>query len=104
MKIFQSFLAWALTISVANAQLIQTGEGSSLASNFENLYNLSLRVLPVIVLIILIYAGYLYISSLGNESRVGEAKAWITAGITGLVILLIIPLILMLLGLGNSGN
>lgn len=74
------------------------GNCNNLSSCFSEIYNLSLRILPIIVLIILIYAGYLYISSLGSESRVGEAKAWIAAAITGLVILLIIPLLLRLLG------
>lgn len=97
MRIFQTILAFVLITDVANAQIIDTTK--DLAKNFQNLYQLSLSVLPVIVLIILIYAGYLYISSLGNESRIGEAKAWITAGLTGLVILLIIPLILRLIGL-----
>lgn len=97
MRIFQTLLAFVLIADVANAQIIDTTK--DLAINFQNLYQLSLSVLPVIVLIILIYAGYLYISSLGNESRIGEAKAWITAGLTGLVILLIIPLILRLIGL-----
>lgn len=97
MRIFQTLLAFVLIADVANAQIIDTTK--DLATNFQNLYQLSLSVLPVIVLIILIYAGYLYISSLGNESRIGEAKAWITAGLTGLVILLIIPLILRLIGL-----
>lgn len=99
MRIFQTILTLTLLAGTAQAQIIDTGKDATLASNFENLYQLSLRILPVIVLIILIYAGYLYISSLGSESRVGEAKAWITAGLTGLVILLIIPLILRLIGL-----
>lgn len=72
-----------------------------LVSCFAELYDLALTIIPIIVLIIIIYAGYLYISSLGSESKVTEARSLITAALTGLIIILIIPLILKLLGLAD---
>jgi len=47
-----------------------------------------LSLLGIIVLVIIIYGGFLWMTAGGNDERVGEAKKWIFGGIIGLVIIL----------------
>lgn len=50
--------------------------------------NVALSLLGVIVLVIIIYGGFLWMTAGGNDEKVGEAKQWIFGGIIGLVIIL----------------
>jgi hypothetical protein len=50
--------------------------------------NVALSLLGVIVLVIIIYGGFLWMTAGGNDEKVGEAKKWIFGGIIGLVIIL----------------
>ncbi|OGY61595.1 MAG: hypothetical protein A3I33_00775 [Candidatus Colwellbacteria bacterium RIFCSPLOWO2_02_FULL_45_11] len=94
-----SFLALShdiVFIENANAQ------GSSATGSVEldlperaaRLYDWSIGVGTILALGILVYAGFLYTTSAGNSSRITEAKRWITAALTGLLILLSSYLIL----------
>lgn len=65
----------------------------------KQFYGCSLEILPFLASIVIVWGGYMYITSLGNEEKVREAKNWIIAGISGLIIILFIPLILKTLGL-----
>jgi hypothetical protein len=50
--------------------------------------NVALSFIGVIVLCIILYGGFLWMTAGGNEEKVGEAKKWIYGGIIGLVIIL----------------
>ncbi len=50
--------------------------------------NVALSLLGVVVLVIIIYGGFLWMTAGGNDEKVGEAKKWIFGGIIGLVIIL----------------
>ena len=54
-----------------------------------------------IALVIIVYAGFLWMTSAGNEEKVGEAKKIITAGIIGLIIIFRMGLFDFLKGLGS---
>ncbi len=66
-----------------------TGLGSrDLRATVGSIINVALSLLGVIVLVIIIYGGFLWMTAGGNDERVGEAKKWIFGGIIGLVIIL----------------
>lgn len=48
-----------------------------------------LGFLGIIAIIIILYGGFVWLTSAGNEEKVGQAKKIITAGIIGLVIVFI---------------
>jgi len=48
-----------------------------------------LGFLGIIAIIIILYGGFVWLTSAGNEEKVGQAKKIITAGIIGLVIIFI---------------
>ncbi len=50
--------------------------------------NVALSLLGVVVLVIIIYGGFLWMTAGGNDEKVGEAKKWIFGGIIGLIIIL----------------
>jgi len=58
-----------------------------LAERTANLYSWSLGIGVMLALGVLAFAGFLYVTSSGNPSRMGEAKKWITAAIAGLIVL-----------------
>src|SRR3989338_10490665 len=55
-----------------------------LAERTANLYSWSLGIGVMLALGVLVFAGFLYVTSSGNPSRMGEAKKWITAAVAGL--------------------
>ncbi len=50
--------------------------------------NTVLGLLGVIFLVIIIYAGFLWMTAGGNDDQVGKAKKWLVNGIIGVVIVI----------------
>jgi len=48
-----------------------------------------LTFLGVIAIVVILYGGFVWLTSGGNEEKVGQAKKIITAGVIGLVIIFI---------------
>ena len=72
---------------------LQNVSGSGLGSQdirttVSKIINVALSFIGVIVLVIILYGGFLWMTAVGNEEKVGEAKKWIYGGIIGLVIIL----------------
>ncbi|MDP3899983.1 MAG: hypothetical protein Q8Q23_02780 [bacterium] len=49
--------------------------------------NTFLGLLGVIFIILIIYAGFLWMTAGGNEDQVGKAKKWLTNSIIGIIII-----------------
>jgi len=66
-----------------------SGLGSQdIRTTIATIINVALSLLGVVVLVIIIYGGFLWMTAGGNDEKVGEAKKWIFGGIIGLVIIL----------------
>ena len=66
-----------------------TGLGTQdVRQTIGRIINVALSLLGIIVLVIIIYGGFLWMTAGGNDDRVAEAKKWIFGGIIGLVIIL----------------
>ena len=90
-----------LTFLLAPAiSLAQEGEGQEkgLKAKIEELYSNVVNIAFPIVVVILIFAGYMYITSTGNPETLGMAKNLIFGAISGLIILLLAGLILRTVG------
>ena len=65
-----------------------TGLGTNdLREGVMNVVNVLLGFLGILAIIIILWGGFRWLTSGGNEEKVGEAKKIITAGIIGLVII-----------------
>ncbi len=73
--------------------------GAGLACNLERLYRNSIPLLLWLIILMIIVAGYVYITSGGNAERVKVAKDILGTTMIGAVLLLMLPLILEALGL-----
>ena len=51
--------------------------------------NVLLGFLGIIAIVIILYGGFVWLTSGGNEEKVGQAKKIISAGIIGLVIIFV---------------
>ena len=67
-----------------------TGLGTTdIRSGVMNIVRYLLGFLGVIAIIIILYGGFDWLTSAGNEEKVGQAKKIITAGIIGLIIIFV---------------
>lgn len=73
----------------------------------------ALGIIGTVLLVIIIYAGFLWMTAGGNEDRVADAKKWITNAVIGLAIVLsayaityfiITQLVAATAGVGGAGN
>ena len=78
------------TLGLSNGNVgSATGLGTQdVRQTIGKIINVALSLLGVIVLVIIIYGGFLWMTAGGNDEKVGEAKKWIFGGIIGLVIIL----------------
>ncbi|MFA6255208.1 MAG: pilin [Patescibacteria group bacterium] len=65
-----------------------TGLGTKdIREGIMNVVNVLLGFLGILAIVIILWGGFRWLTSGGNEEKVGEAKKIITAGIIGLVII-----------------
>lgn len=62
--------------------------GASISVIVGRIIYASLGLLGVIFLVLIVYAGYLYLTAGGEEQKVEEAKKYIKNGVIGLIIVL----------------
>ncbi len=66
-----------------------TGLGSEdIRFTVARIINVALGLLGIIMVVILIYAGFTWMTAAGNEEKVGTAKKMIIAAVIGLAIIL----------------
>ena len=87
-------LAITLAPHAALAQLVSptTPGGLStedLSTTISNIINAVLALVGVVALGVILYGGFRWMTAAGNEEAVGEAKKIITAGVIGLIIVIV---------------
>lgn len=53
-----------------------------------NIYKYGIGIVGILAAVVLMFGGVVWLTAGGNQSRIGEAKSWITASLTGLVLAL----------------
>src|SRR3989344_4862370 len=86
---------WLLPTSISAAASLgiegggSTGLGSrDLKETITSVLNVLLGFLGIIAVVVILLGGFKWMTAMGNEDKVGEAKKLIGAGIVGLVIIL----------------
>lgn len=67
---------------------------SNIATLVRAIYNYGIGIVGILAAVVLMYGGVLWIVAGGNTTQVGEAKTWIGAALTGLLLALTSYLIL----------
>ncbi|MBI4022759.1 hypothetical protein HY375_01170 [Candidatus Berkelbacteria bacterium] len=70
--------------------------------NLSCVYKKSVSLMFLLAFLVVIYAGYLYITSFGSPDKVNEAKEWLLGAVLGTLLLLLIPFILDALNASGS--
>ena len=74
---------------VADAQLINTGQATDLKGSIASVVNIALGFLGILAVIIILYAGFKWMTASGNEEQVGEARKMLLQAVIGLVIVML---------------
>ena len=72
----------------------QTINGNSIGNYIKIIYKYAIGIVGILAAVILMIAGVIWLTAGGNASQITEAKAWITASLTGLILALCSYLIL----------
>lgn len=76
--------------AVKNAKIVGTGEGAafpSLSSAIGRILQSLLAFIGTLILVVVIYAGFLWATSSGNEEKIKRAKGMLVNGVIGLIII-----------------
>lgn len=74
--------------SEAVADVFDSGQPQDLRATVAKLIRAALGFLGVIFTFLIIYAGYLWMTAAGNDSKIDEAKKILSRSIVGLVIIM----------------
>ncbi len=64
------------------------GKESSLVAIIGNVVRIVLVLVGIIVLVIIVYAGFLWMTAGGNEDQVKKAKQWLINAVVGLALIM----------------
>ena len=77
------------------SEMTCTGEGKNktcsipwIAEYIAAVYKYAIGIVGILATVVMMVGGIIWLTAGGNATRVGEAKSWITASLTGLVIAL----------------
>ena len=97
-----SILTWPVTVLAIETGIAVGGQKSFTGGYIEYIqavFSFALKMGVALTALMLIYAGYKYITSQGNPSAINEAKDIIIGSLSGFAMLLLIYLILNVLNL-----
>ena len=65
-----------------------TIDESSIGIYIKAIYKYAVGIVGILAAVVLMFGGVVWLTAGGNQTRIGEAKAWIGASLTGLIIVL----------------
>jgi type IV secretory pathway VirB2 component (pilin) len=72
-----------------NLNSVNLGTNVPIVETIGNIINILLGFLGVIAVVLILIAGFKWMTSQGNEEKIGEAKKLMGAGVVGLVIIFV---------------
>jgi len=69
---------------------------------FTSLVGFAVIVAGLVAVLVIVYAGFMYVQSQGQADRISQAKELIAGALTGLILLFLIRLILPTLNIGRT--
>jgi phage shock protein PspC (stress-responsive transcriptional regulator) len=94
-NIFATVPAMAQTTTITATQLLPTNVGDNLGLptgdvrvTIARIVRVAMGLLGIVVVMIVLYGGFLWMTAGGNDEQVGTAKKFIVSGVIGLAIVL----------------
>ncbi len=75
-------------LGLEDAKSINLGQSTTLKQDIADIVNLLLGFLGILAVIIILYAGFKWMTAGGNEEQVGEARKMLLQAVIGLVIVM----------------
>ena len=69
-------------------KLKYTITGKTIGEYIQAIYNYAIGIVGILAAVVLMFGGVIWLTAGGNQEKVKEAKAWIGASLSGLVLLL----------------
>lgn len=64
-------------------------EGTAMIGEYiKQIYKYLIGIVGILAVVVMMYGGVIWMMSFGNSSRAGEAKSWIAASLTGLLLVM----------------
>ena len=71
-----------------NSVATKLGTATPLPVMIANIINILISILGIIFVIEVVWAGFLYLTAMGDKTKIDKAKTMLTQGIIGLVLIL----------------
>jgi len=84
------FVILSSTAYAAKLQVPIPGAGDNLTlpEYIQAIYNYALSIVGILATVVIMFGGLLWVMAGGNASKIDNAKSWVTAGVTGFVLLM----------------
>lgn len=82
----QAVFTRSVDCSEPDSQGSQTCTVPWLSDYIVSVYKYAVGIVGIVAVVVIMYGGVIWMMSLGNSSRVTEARSWIAAALTGLVL------------------
>lgn len=83
-------IKFAPQITIPNSDFIagasSTVSSASIGKYIQAIYKYGIGIVGILATVVMMFGGFLYLTAAGDNSRISEAKEWIKASLTGLVI------------------
>lgn len=90
--------AYTINVPINNGRT----EYNSFSEYFIDLVNFAINIALALAVIVIIYGGFKYVTSGGDDTKAKDGKDIIVGAVVGLALLLLIKVIVPLLGLESS--
>src|SRR3989339_650673 len=91
-SLFQSLPALAASaregLGVAAEVAYGSGSPTGIGMLVGNVINVVISISGVILVLLIVYSGFLYLTAMGDKTKIDKAKTMLTQGIIGLVLIL----------------
>jgi hypothetical protein len=71
-----------------DAEGFYTIKDTAIGVFIKSVYKYAVGIVGILAAVVLMFGGVVWLTAGGNQTRIGEAKAWIGASLTGLIIVL----------------
>ena len=79
---------WDTSADYPSSNFIPNADTSSISSYIKSIYTYAIGVVGIVATVVIMINGLIWITSMGNASRISYAKDWIAAALTGLALAL----------------
>ena len=76
------------SVPLPGAKETITVGSNSLAEYFRNIYRFAMGIVGILATVVMMYGGIRWITAGGSPEAISDAKAWITAALTGVLLML----------------